>query len=156
MVKGKGNRRSRPVDATTHALGEGLTLTRRPPPSAASESALEGGRSALARAAPTAARGFGGGAPARLAMVCKGGKDGQRHHPRMHARTQLYRQAGQPARGKHVPMEGKGVRGLVGTAGRKAQTAVATTTTRRSSTRRKGGTRIGVGAVSAGTKEVDR
>ena len=45
------------------------------------------------------------------------------------------------------------MRGLVGTGGRKAQTAVATTKRR---SRRKGRARIPGGAVSAGTKEVDR
>jgi len=45
------------------------------------------------------------------------------------------------------------VRGLVGTGGRKAQTAVATTKSR---SKRKGRARIAGGTVSAGTKEVDR
>ena len=85
--------------ASTHSLGEGLALTRRRPPSAASESALEGGRSAMARSAPAAARGVGDGAAARLAMAVQG-KEGRKGGQRHHARTRsTVRPAGQPARG---------------------------------------------------------
>lgn len=99
--------------ASTHSLGEGLTLTRRRPPSAASESALKGGR--------RSGRGGGSGAAAaRLAMVVrgKGRTVTVTTHAHTHAHTHacalhLVRPTSQPARG-NAPTDGRTMRAWAG------------------------------------------